>query len=342
MTTTIEDTSVIFRQFRGESDYAPMTEMTNAMHTTYGIEEVLSVEETANSYEHLDADVDLNRDMLLAEADGQLIGFTRVESTVRADGDRVFWQEMVLRPAWQARLEPALLQFNERRACEIAIEKPMDTPHYLSLWRPDAAKHSVALLMAIGYSAERFYFEMLRDLMCELPNAHLPDGIEVRPFEPIEASFRAVYVATREAFRDHYGYRPWTEDDYRRWRNEPTHDTSLWRIAWDVAANEIAGVAINTIFHADNETYGFARGWVENLGVRRPWRGRGLAKALLMHTFVALRERGMTEATLGVDAQNPTGALQLYESVGFEVYKRNTVYRKRFEIEEPRLMTHDS
>jgi mycothiol synthase len=337
---------VTFRQFRGEPDFEPMTKLHNVVHQAYGIEEVLSVEETAHGYAHPQESWDLSRDMLMAEADGQLIGFAGLESTLRLDGDRVFSQEVVVHPVWQARLEPALLQLTEQRAREIAIERPMNAPNFMQLWRPEENKASVALLLVSGYVAARHYFVMRRDLTTALPNAPLPDGIEVRTFEPAEANYRAVYAGNREAFRDHWGSRPWTEDDYQRWRSHPTHDTALWQIAWvsTDGTDEVVGVAINGIFAADNATYGFKRGWVENLSVRRQWRRRGLAKALLARTFVALRERGMTEAMLGVDAANPTGALHLYESVGFEVYKRNAVYRKKFSVlsAESRIVTRHS
>jgi mycothiol synthase len=329
---------VTFRHFRGEPDYAPMTSLANLMNQADGLEVVLSVEELAHEYAHPDPSWDLGRDMLMAEAEGHLVGYAGIECRVNADGDRVFYQELVVHPDQLLLVEPALLQFNEERAREIAIEKPLSAPHYMQLWRPDDNTASVALLLNRGYVAARHFFDMRRDLTTPLPNVLLPDGVEIRPFEPTEANYRAVYVGNREAFRDHWGSRPWTEEDYRAWRSDPTHDTDLWRIAWDSATGEVAGVAINTIFEADNQTYGFKRGWVNNLSVRRPWRGRGLAKALLAHTFIALRERGMTEAMLGVDAANPTGALQLYESVGFETYKRSAVYRKQF---ESRVMTLD-
>lgn len=321
---------VTFRAFRGAEEYAPVTDLTNAMHRAYGIEEVVSVEETAHEFEHPGAETDLGRDMILAEAGGRLVGTAYVEDSVRFDGDRVFFQDIVVHPDWQRRIEPALLQFAEARSREIAAERPMDAPHYFGAWRPEANAASVRLLLDSGYAAARHFFEMRRDLTGALPELPAPAGVEVRLFEPSAAAYRAVYVANREAFKDHWGSRPWTEDDYQRWLANPLHDTALWRIGWDTATGEVAGVAINGIFHADNATYGFKRGWVENLSVRRSWRGRGLAKALLVSSFAALRERGMTEAMLGVDAANPTGALQLYESVGFEVYRRNAVYRKQF------------
>ena len=57
------------------------------------------------------------------------------------------------------------------------------------------------------------------------------------------------------------------------------------------------------------------------------WR-RGLARALIARSFQAIKEQGMTEAALGVDTQNPSGARQIYESMGFRPVKSHTLYRK--------------
>jgi ribosomal protein S18 acetylase RimI-like enzyme len=63
---------------------------------------------------------------------------------------------------------------------------------------------------------------------------------------------------------------------------------------------------------------------------RRPWRRRGLATALIARSLVVLRERGMTSAALGVDAANASGALGLYEGLGFAVDTRASAWRKAF------------
>jgi ribosomal protein S18 acetylase RimI-like enzyme len=90
----------------------------------------------------------------------------------------------------------------------------------------------------------------------------------------------------------------------------------------------VTGVSINVINADDNASYNFLRGLIGPLGVRRPWRGRGVGRALLVNSMMALRERGMTEAVLGVDTENPTGALKLYESVGFRAINKDAIYRK--------------
>jgi GNAT superfamily N-acetyltransferase len=136
-----------------------------------------------------------------------------------------------------------------------------------------------------------------------------------------------IWAAAKEAFRDHWGF---CEDEWDRelegWREAPTFMPHLWQVAW--AGDEVAGQVQNFIDHAQNQEYGRLRGWTEGISVRRPWRRQGLAKALIARSFRLHKELGMTEAALGVDAQNPNGALQLYKSMGFQVVKRMTTYRK--------------
>ena len=100
-------------------------------------------------------------------------------------------------------------------------------------------------------------------------------------------------------------------------------------VAWD--GDEIAGAVVNTISEHENRELNRARGLLDSVFVRRPWRSRGLAAALVARSLVVLRERGMTSAWLGVDADNPTGALRLYEKAGFGVHLRSTAYRKPME-----------
>jgi len=107
----------------------------------------------------------------------------------------------------------------------------------------------------------------------------------------------------------------------------PELDTGLWRVAWD--GDEVAGSVMNFIYPAENDALGVRRGWLDHVSVRRPWRRRGLASALIVASLHALRDAGMTEAALGVDAENPTGALQLYEGLGFLRTKRDLNYSKR-------------
>ena len=90
-------------------------------------------------------------------------------------------------------------------------------------------------------------------------------------------------------------------------------------------------MVLNFIRHDENEEYNRQRGYTETICVRRPWRRRGLARALIARSFSVLKEQGMTETALGVDTENQSGALRLYQSMGFRPVKRNSVYRKLME-----------
>ena len=95
-------------------------------------------------------------------------------------------------------------------------------------------------------------------------------------------------------------------------------DASLWHIAWD--GDQIAG-------HAQTR-FRNGVGWIGNLGVRRPWRKRGLGEALLLHAFNEFYKRGMPKIGLSVDASNPTGATRLYQKVGMKVAVEHVLYEK--------------
>jgi len=95
----------------------------------------------------------------------------------------------------------------------------------------------------------------------------------------------------------------------------------------------VAGAVWNVILEHENRELNRARGLLDSVFVRRPWRGRGLASSLVGHSLALLRDRGMTSAVLGVDADNPLGALGLYRKAGFEVDQRTAHYRKPMELD---------
>jgi mycothiol synthase len=101
---------------------------------------------------------------------------------------------------------------------------------------------------------------------------------------------------------------------------------SLWVVAWQ--GDEIVGQVLNRIDHEANAELGLKRGWVNSVGVRRAWRRQGIARALVAESLRVLRDAGMTSAGLGVDAENPHGALGVYEASGFRVVRTDRVYRR--------------
>ena len=260
----------------------------------------------------------LERDLLVAEVAGTVAGFAAGYRLLR---DGVLTGELwgVVDPTFRRRgIGTAMFEANRARlAAELAAD-PRPGPRELHSWAMDSEESGRALLIDRGFIPIRFGFEMRRFLTGTLPERPLPEGIEMRPVAPDQ--HRAIFDADDEAFQDHWGHREAGEGDFQEMFHGPNTDTSLWCVAWD--GDQVAGSVMNTIFATENAALGIRRGWLEHVSVRRPWRGRGVAKALCAASFRVLRERGMDEAWLGVDGSNPTGALALYEGLGFQVAHR--------------------
>ena len=189
----------------------------------------------------------------------------------------------------------------------------------LVIWaEPDVAEHHRSLETR-GFAVERQYYEMRIDLDEDLERPVWPAGIAVRTMQ-VGRDEPRLHLADNEAFAEHHLFEPRTFEEWRLHHvDRPDFDPGLWPIGWD--GEEIAGYA--AAFAADDG------GYVADLAVRAPWRGRGLGLALLLEEFRALGARGATVARLTVDAQNATGAVELYRRAGMRVARRFDVLVKR-------------
>jgi mycothiol synthase len=319
-----------FRKFRGESDYVRMLSVLEAHTVGHGIEYANSLEDIEFVFSHL-TNCDPSRDVLLAEVDGEVIAFSRVWWESLDDGVRLYKSLGFLVPAWQRRgIGTAMLRYNERRLRVIASKHPANAPKYYQGWASDREVPAHALFAASGYDVARTMLYMVRPATAQLCKALLPDGLEVRPVEPHH--FRAIWEAQQEAYLDHWGFAPGNEQTYQRWLEHPLFSPELWKVAWD--GEQVAGMVLNRIDEAENVKYGRRRGHTQDVFVRRPWRRRGLARALLTESIEMFVSMGMEETALGVDADNPSGALVLYETTGYGATGQHTIYRKAMQINE--------
>ena len=260
--------------------------------------------------------------------DGRIVGYDHFENHF---GHAILETEGYVHPEFKGRgIGTFLLRAMEKRAYE---EMPLAEPDVrISLRSPinnrDRAAHD--LHRKEGYRPLRYYWRMGIDLTAPPAPAVFPEGIELRPFIKEEHA-HAVLDAQNESFRDHWSnhdlsFEEWAPRKFGRQDFDPT----LWMIAWDGPSGEIAGFSQNR--------YRQGIGWIGTLGVRRPWRKRGLGEALLLHSFAEFYKRGMTTIGLGVDAQNPTGATRLYQKVGMRAVSEFMFYEKELrpgrEIEE--------
>jgi ribosomal protein S18 acetylase RimI-like enzyme len=271
--------------------------------------------------------------MIFVEVDGEVAGYSRVEWNMTEAGELLGFQIAFLLPEWRRRgIGRAILHFTENRLREIAErlisegQVPADAPRFFESWVSDTEVGKEAFVVSEGYTPVRYAFSMSRSLAEPVEVTPMPEGLEIRPVPP--EHYRTVWDASQEAFRDHWGYFPAPEEEYQKWLNFEEFQPELWKVAWD--GDQVAGMVLNFVNKLENVEYNRKRGYTEGISVRRPWRKRGLARSLLTRSLQMFKEMGMEEAALGVDAENLSGALRLYESVGFKVYKRHTTYRKAF------------
>ncbi len=312
-----------FRTFDPSRDYGGFVALMREAHLTDGIDWIPTVANLRSEHEHSD-EFDPRRDLLLAIVDETIVGAS--ETNVRTRGELAAHHvEGWVLPSFRRRgLGRALLHWAESRARQVALVDGRTGERILTSWPDEAQTSAVALYEGEGYRIARYGFMMVRDLEGPIPAAPLPDGLEIRPVVP--ADHRRIWDADVEAFRDHWQAGERTDADYEGWFAIPQIDTSLWRVGWD--GDEVAGSVMNFVYPEENEALGVRRGWLDHVSVRRPWRRRGLASALIAESMRALRDAGMTEAALGVDAENISGALRVYENLGFRRARTGVAYRK--------------
>jgi mycothiol synthase len=311
-----------FRRFKGASDFPPMVAVTRGMRErSYAV----SAEDLANDFDHTEG-FNPRNDVLIAEVDGRVIGWTRVWRTEDPTGLALYNHFVNLLPEWYGKgARGAMLRHSERRLKEIASQHREDADRMLQSTAVDTDTDWILTLESEGYKIFRYGVAMVRPDLENIPDLPLPEGIELRPVKP--EHYRAIINAWNEACRDMRGQIPMSDEEFKGFQESQIFDPSLWQIAW--YRDQVVGTTMNFINKQANEEAGQRRGHVEAISVERSWRGKGIAKALVAGSLKCLKSRGMTEAVLGVDAENPSGALQLYEKMGFKVVKRGGVYRKR-------------
>ncbi len=325
MATIVPTTGIRLRPYAGEADLVEIARIYNAEAAADAIPERTSVEELASEFAHASASFDPRRDVTLAEIDGRAVGLGSRSVVDTTDGLREYRLDGAVDPAWRRRgVGHALLADGERHQRDLAAAEEATGRAVLGSWSGETQAGDAALLESAGFRPVRWFFEMVRPTLDDVPEVSLPDGLEIRPVHAALAP--RVWAASVESFQDHWGGFDRSEEQLQRWLGSPSTDLSIWVVAFD--GDEVAGGVINAIDAAENEALGLRRGWLSTVFTRRPWRRRGLAGALIARSLALHRDRGMTSAALGVDANNPNGALGLYERIGFVVDYRATAWRK--------------
>jgi mycothiol synthase len=273
-----------------------------------------------------DPDLDPAQDTVAAFAGERMVAYGLVRgSTAVRGGHRVHAEGCVHPDHRRTGLGRAVLERTAARATELHRRRHPGLPGELLVAVHDGNPGATALLADAGLRPVRYWFDMHRDLAEPPPPAPLPDGLRLMAFDPaLDAALdEALRLARNDAFAEHWGSVDRDESSWRQWFT----GSRAFRAPVSFAVldgEEVAGFLLSYEFEAINTAYGLREAWVGQLGTRAPWRGRGVASALITTALRAYAAAGYQRAALNVDTGNATGALGLYERSGFVVKQRWT------------------
>ena len=288
-----------------------------------GRDELTDVDVIRNEWVSPNFDPDQDIRVVFAP-NGQMAGYVEVWTTAKPPVHPWMW----------GRVDPEfedlgvgtwLLHWAEQRALRALPDVPPELRFAPRVGTYREANKSKKLFEDFGYHHIRSSYHMLIEMEAPVPEPQFPEGVILRTFNP-ETDLEAVYQADQDSFRDHFGFvdQPF-EEGLKRFKHFWMHegyDPTLLFLAMD--GDEVAGINLCLPHSFDDPEMG----WVGTLGVCRPWRKRGIGLALLRHSFNEFYRRSIRKVGLGVDAQNLTGALRLYETAGMHVHQAFDQYEK--------------
>lgn len=269
---------------------------------------------------------DLKNSVRIAETlEGQIIGYVEVWDTDSLPVSNFVW----------ARVDPEfeglgvgtkMMQWAEKRLQQTITRVPDDLMVGMRSACFSNHEPSKILLESLDMSPIRYFWRMEIELNQMPPKPKWPEGIILSNLAEL-GDLRAIYRAFDDAFQDHFGFVPQSEEeklaDWEHWiATDKEFDPRLWMVALD--GQEIAGICICRSSNWEDPDMG----WVNIFGVRRPWRKQGLGLAFLQHAFSEFYRRGKLRTGLMVDADSLTGATRLYIKAGMHVTRELHDYEK--------------
>jgi mycothiol synthase len=313
---------ITMRPYRGETDLQPIVDLLHACEAVDQLEQWTSVAELRLDFDA--PSMDKARDLRLWEDADRLVGFGKLwipESGELVDGFVGFW---VHPDARGGVLEKQIITWAENRVGEVGQERGLKAK--LRASSRDDKQHFIAIFEGNGFSIDRRFFALSRSLAEPIAEPQFPQGFTVRTSRGAQDADAWVELHN-QSFIDHWNHHLLTLEDFKHWLMDPDYRPEL-----DLVAVSVDGTFASHCFcyiHAeDNARTGRLEGWIGILGTRRGFRRLGLARAMLLHGLQRLKAAGMETAKIGVDAENPMGARQLYESVGFRKVHTRLMYVK--------------
>ena len=311
------------RCYGGESDLAAIADLINTCEEVDRLDEGTSISELQQKFNK--PSLDKARDIRLWEdANGKLIGFAQLGIV---DLGEVIDGRLSFRVHPDARggdVEAVAIAWGEVRMREVSVMRSSPVKLRSSVRAEDGDRISV--LASCGFKVDRYFFRMARSLSEPIPEPQFPQGFALIQF-PGEQDATAWVEMFNQSFIDDWNHHDLTVDRFKYNLAKPDYrnDLNLIAVAGD---GSFVAFCYGHISQKENDRTGRNEGWIAYLGTRRAFRKIGLGRAMLLAGLHRLKAAGVATAILGVDAENSSGALRLYESAGFHNIRNSMSYVK--------------
>ena len=299
--------------YAGEVDLEAIANLINICDTAYKLDGRTSVSELRNDFNTPSFDQE-NDICLWEDADSKLVGLGYLWITEPSDVIDGYLSIHVHPNLRGYDLESQIIQWGETRMHQVRQERGFEVK--LRSGCRDSFSQRITTLENHGFTVARFFFTMERSLLEPIPQPELPEGFTLRKTNPKQDV--ALWVELfNQAFQDHWNHHDVTVENLQHWLNDENYrpDLDLIVVSPD---GQFAACCYGEIFPEENLYKERKEGWIGVLATRREFRRMGIGKALLLSNLHQLKAAGMDVAKLGVDADNPNGALGLYESISFQ------------------------
>lgn len=151
-----------FRRLTGEADFPYMAAVSEGMRETDHLEFTMSAEDLSREFRFL-KDFEPSRDVLIAELDAKVVGWSRVWQNEDSSGVQLYNHFVDLLPEFYGkRIRNVMLRYNERRPREIALKHPKSNPRVFQSTASDTEQDWISVLKKEGYTVFRYGYQMVR------------------------------------------------------------------------------------------------------------------------------------------------------------------------------------
>ncbi len=301
------------RTYAGDADLQPIADFLNLVEAHEHLDEGTSPDELREEFSS--PTFDPARDIRIWEdADGTMLAFAQIWIPAAGEvADGYVWFKV--HPEHRdGTTESEIFAWGAERMRDVGRERGVRVQLRAGA-RSDKADR-IKLLEQHGFMANRYFLRMSRDLSEPIAEPKLPGGFTIRALAGTGEAAAWIDMFNL-SFIDHWNHHPKTVDERLHWMSESFYRPHLDLIA-QAPDGTFAAFTFCGVFPDENRRTGRNEGWVELLGTRRGYRNMGLGRAILLVGLQCLKAEGVDTAVLGVDAESPTGATSLYESVGFK------------------------